>query len=332
MARDAYPWYRKDRDCWYVWHNGQQVRLHRDKEAAFQLWHRIALGHEEVHEGPSVATIIDAYLADVETRLKPTTLLCKRKVLERLKVEKGTVAAGAFTSAAVLAWLDRQRWGQSLRWLACCIIKTCYRWAVSTKLLPETPVADLKVKPPRSRGAEALVSPDTHEQLLRAAPLALRRALLALHATGCRPSEVCRVEARHFDATNGVWLLDEHKTDRTGKRRIIYLSPSMIALCQELTEQHPAGPLFRNTKGRPLTPDRLRNWVFKTRRRLGITGVVPYAYRHSYATEALSRGVADALVAELLGHSTMTLHRHYAHLTANTRALRQAVDRIRPAE
>lgn len=331
MARDTYPWYRKDRDCWYVWHNGQQVRLQRDKDAAFQLWHRIELGLEEVvTEGPSVATIITAYLSNAQARLKPSTLLSKRKVLDRFKAEKGQEAAVALTPAVVLVWLDRQKWGQSLRWLACCIIKTCYRWAVTAKMLQETPLSGLKVKPPRSRGAEALVSSETHEQLLRAAPLALRRVLLALYATGCRPSEVCRVEARHFDATNGVWLLDEHKTDRTGKRRIIYLSTSMISLCQELAQQHPTGPLFLNTKGNPLTPDRLRNWLFKTRLRLGISGVIPYAYRHSYATDALSRGIADALVAELLGHSTLTLHRHYAHLTANGRVLREALGRVRP--
>ena len=53
-------------------------------------------------------------------------------------------------------------------------------------------------------------------------------------------------------------------------------------------------------------------------------------YRHGMATDALSRGVPDAQVAELLGHSTQTLHRHYSHLTSRSNVLREALGRVRP--
>jgi integrase len=82
--------------------------------------------------------------------------------------------------------------------------------------------------------------------------------------------------------------------------------------------------------GRPLSPDRLRNWLFKTQRRLGLGRIIAYGFRHGLATDALSRGVADAVVAELLGHSgTAMLHKHYAHLTARSQALREALGRVR---
>ena len=92
----------------------------------------------------------------------------------------------------------------------------------------------------------------------------------------------------------------------------------------------PRKSAFNNCEGHPLTTERLRNWLFKTRRRLRLGRVIAYGYRHSFATDALAKGVADAQVAELLGHAgTAMLHRHYAHLTARTQAMREALARVR---
>jgi integrase len=70
----------------------------------------------------------------------------------------------------------------------------------------------------------------------------------------------------------------------------------------------------------------------RTRERCGLPHAVAYGLRRSFATDALANGVPDAQVAELLGHSgTAMLHRHYAHLGAKAKALREALDRVRPA-
>jgi integrase len=175
-----------------------------------------------------------------------------------------------------------------------------------------------------------LVGEAQHEALLAAAPQAYKDALATLWATGCRPCELSRVEARHLDSKASAFILAEHKAERTGRPRVILLPPSALALCQQLAERHPAGPLFRDTKGKPLTPERLRNWIFKTRSRLGLGRVICYGYRHSLAMDALAKGVPDAQVAELLGHSgTAMLHRHYSHLTARAKALQEALGRVR---
>ena len=328
MAREALPWYRTDKACWYVWRQGKRVRLHPDKAEAYRLWHRQELGLEQ-RRGLSIGEVIDAYLADAQARLKPSTLLSKRKVLLRFKRDKGDGPASAFGPAAALAWLGRQKWGESLRWLAGCIAKTAFRWVVAQGMLTANPLAGLRLKPPRSRGAEALVPAEAFAKLLAVAPACYRDALLTLHATGCRPGELCMVEARHCDLVQGLWRLPEHKTDRTGHARIVHLTTPALALCKALAEAHPEGPLFRNCKGEPLTPDRLRNWLFKARCRLGLGRVIAYGFRHGFATDGLASGVADAQVAALLGHSTATLHRHYSHLTARARALREALSKVR---
>jgi integrase len=66
------------------------------------------------------------------------------------------------------------------------------------------------------------------------------------------------------------------------------------------------------------------------RRRAALPKAIAYGLRHSFATDALERGVPDAHVAELLGHSgTAMLHKHYSHLGAKAQALREALGRER---
>lgn len=62
----------------------------------------------------------------------------------------------------------------------------------------------------------------------------------------------------------------------------------------------------------------------------GRNSIAPDNVRHTFATDAPTNGVPDAQVAALLGHSgTAMLHRHYAHLGAKAKSLRDVLDRIR---
>jgi len=52
---------------------------------------------------------------------------------------------------------------------------------------------------------------------------------------------------------------------------------------------------------------------------------IAYAYRHSFATDALTSGVGVAQVAELLGHRDATMvHRHYGHLADQIEHMKEA--------
>jgi len=125
----------------------------------------------------------------------------------------------------------------------------------------------------------------------------------------------------------GVWILPQHKTaKKTGKPRIVYLSPDMLALTKELMAEHATGPLFRNSRGKPFK----RNaWCCRFRRLREkfptLSGVVCYSLRSTFATTALENGVGLAHLAELLGHSgTDMVMRHYALLSANVAHMREA--------
>jgi integrase len=154
--------------------------------------------------------------------------------------------------------------------------------------------------------------------------------LIALQQTGARPSEVVSVTAADCDLANGLWVLDSHKTDGGGKPRVVALTPQMVELCRDLAARYPVGPLFRNSRGNPYRPIAISNRVRELRIKLGITGVIPYGYRHTFATDALAAGVPDAQVAGLLGHaSTKMLYKHYSHLTARVTVLRLALGTFR---
>lgn len=212
-------------------------------------------------------------------------------------------------------------------------IVALFNWGVEQGLIGVNPVKGIRKPRAKSRGSQAVIDASEHERLLAAAPAYLRDVLFALHQTGCRPCEVLTVSAANFSADAGLWILHRHKTAHaTGKPRIIYLTPEMITLCRDLAAKYPEGPLFRRRSGKPFPPAYyLARLVRRLRRRLGMReSVSPYGYRHSFATDALANGVPDAQVAELLGHSgTGMLHRHYAHLTARAKALREALTRVR---
>jgi len=108
------------------------------------------------------------------------------------------------------------------------------------------------------------------------------------------------------------------------------MTPEAVTILRELMTRHPSGALLRNTRGQEWAEQALVKAMISAREKAGIDHAIAYGYRYTFATEALSRGVSDALVAELLGHSgTAMLHKHFAHLEAKGAVLRQALDQVR---
>jgi site-specific recombinase XerD len=107
---------------------------------------------------------------------------------------------------------------------------------------------------------------------------------------------VSAVVAAHIDLRNGLWVLDEHKTEHaTGGPRVVILTPEMAALTRRLMQEHPSGPLFRNEDGRPWTRNAVRCRFRRVHRKLGLGGdLVAYLYRHAVCTDLLESGAGIA--------------------------------------
>ena len=148
-----------------------------------------------------------------------------------------------------------------------------------------------------------------------------------MQETGCRPSEVARVTAANCNFDLGIWMFEQHKTaGKTNRPRIVYLTPAMLELSRRLAEQRPQGPLFLNRRKRGYSRSAIRTRFWRLREKhSNLAGIVAYSYRHSFATDALVRGVGVAQVAELLGHtSTDMVMRHYGHIADNVAHMRAA--------
>lgn len=219
-------------------------------------------------------------------------------------------------------------------------IKSVFEWCIAKKGINvvKNPVA--AVVAPKVRSRAVVITKEEHEGLLRLweGDDDICDLLRAMWATGARPGELSKVEAAHYH--DGLWCLDpdEHKTGgKTGKERVIGVVEELVQIVERRCRLYPTGPIFRNSHGRKWDAQalfvRFETARRDTRRRKAAIReeVVPYSYRHAWATHALEAGkLSDWEVAKALGHvTTQMVHLHYDHSRRNHEHLRDIFRRAR---
>jgi integrase len=348
MARTSKPWFRASKGTWYCTVEGHKVSLGvkgKENEAqAIKAWHRLMAAQGEPEQepappprakseadaGPTVAEVIEAYLADAEGRVKAKTLAWYRDFLEPFSNKHGRLKADALTPVVAEGYARKPEWADSTRHDFLGTLAGVFKWAVRARIIARSPIEGLHRPPKASRGVEALITPEEHERLLAKATPGFVLFLRVLWATGARPGEVAAITAENFDEANGIVSLKKHKTAHRGKNRILYLTPEIVTLLVKQRERYKSGALLRNRSGKPWTEWAIVKAMKYAREKAGIQHAIAYGLRHSFATDALAIGVPDAQVAELLGHSgTAMLHKHYSHLGAKAKTLRSALTQVR---
>jgi integrase len=329
------PWYRSQTDTWYVCRHGKQVPLAKgkaNKPAAQRAYFRLMAEGGDALPPPTrlaAAHVCDLFLDWSKKHNGGRTYEWYRSYLQSFCEAFGAVHAAELKPFHVTLWLDAHPGWTTSRRCAVTAVKRAFNWAAGEGLLTSNPLQAVR-KPPAVARQRTLTAEERNQILAAIKDRQFRDFVFALQETGCRPSEVARVTAAHVDLGAGVWLFppEEHKTGkRTGKPRVVYLTPAMVALTSRLVAEHPEGPLFRGPRGgRPFSRNAIRCRFRNLRKKLPHRkGVVAYTYRHSYATDALERGVGLAEVAELLSHTgTEKLMRHYQHLGQRRAHLRRA--------
>lgn len=342
MPRPHAPWFRKSKNSWYVKLAGRQVALgvrgRKNRPEALEAFARLLVGVTTSTGGARLGALplrvrdmVDAFLADARPRVGAETLRGYRKYLVPFATTYGDRSAEGVTAREAEAFGQRLGWSPTYQAGFVGTLQSAYRWAVRQRLVVSSPVENCRKPLRRSRGTAAVVTEVEHRRLLEKARPDTRDLLVMLWHTGARPGEVAGLTAEQVRASvDGVIPLPCHKTAHRGKSRVLILVGEALVVARRRAEAVGSGLLFRGQGDVRLTAQAIGCRLRKLCRRAGVRHLIPYGYRHAFATAALSAGVPDAQVAALLGHSSTTmLHRHYSHLCGQVRVLKEALARVR---
>jgi integrase len=328
---------------------GNPVKGPKNRDKAFAVWQETTAREKAGTLGLDnpLRLIFEEFLDYTERHREAETYKDYRRTLQSFKDKWPDLTVKEISVRHVEGWFDdHPDWSNTTKCDYVTIILTALNWAAkpTVRLIPFNPLKGLEKPRKKSRGGEARVDEATHRALIAGVPWDFQQVLLALRHTGTRPSNICRVTARNFDAEAGVWIFDEHNSQpgtsvhktfkRTGRPLIVSLTPPLVELCKKLAAEHPEGPLFRTRRGRAWTPNAIEKRFRRWRRILAEKGqelperLYAYCYRHQLATDLLERGESDTLVAAVLGHKgTKVLHEHYSGVTAKNKPVRDVLVR-----
>jgi len=334
--RQPKPWFRTAKNAWYVEVNQQKVRLGAHPEGAptpkkskagwnvpnsiLEAFYRLMAEEPGSQLKPAtiqVVALCDQFLDFSQNSHSQDTYQSYRHFLQSFCNDFGTILAPNLLPLHVTRWIaSHPNWDGGKRH-AIIAIKRAFSWAKQQGILTSNPLAGIKAG--KSNARTRVLSKAEQSQILGAIrDKQFREFMEAMLTTGCRPSELSRLTAAQVNLEKGVWEFEEHKTaDKTGKARIVFLTPTMVELSRKLMAKFPEGPLFRGPRqDRPFSRGSIVSRFARLRDKLPhLKHFVCYNLRHTYATHALVNGVGVAQVAELLGHtSTEMVSKTYGHL------------------
>lgn len=347
------PRYFASKKGWYVTINRKPVLLARgeetDKEAyqeATKRYHELMLGKglpPARVDSIQVKDVVALYLATALVDRKPRTREIREYTLNAFLEEFGTRKVADLKLLDVSTWLARMVtvprkhprrgeviWTRGTVRMVVTSIKAVFAWALESEVIGVNPMRKLKKPTNVLRDVSRLMTEADHQRIMAFVTYRnARDTLLALNDTGARPGEVISVKASDYRAEKKAWILTDHKLDRYGKTRVIYLTDRLVELTERLIKERPSGKLFRNCRGKPWRLKTLVSFFIRLRKQLGLNAISPYAYRHKFATEFLLTGGSIAMLAELMGNSVAVIQKHYGHLCDHGERLRQRLVEFR---
>ena len=376
MARQPKPWYRADRKVWCVTINGKRHNLGRKKKEAFEQFYALMQKPKkrEAAVDTTLPALVDAFLEWNYQNRAEATYGWYRERLQSFVSCHPKMTIEKLKPFHVENWATAPHRTVNTRRNLMRAVKRCLRWACSQGYLDSNPLAQMEI--PNGKARDIYVAPDEYQVMLGfVADPGFASLLRVTYETGCRPQESLRLEARHVDLEHKRWVFPANEAKVKSMPRIVYLTEYAFEVSKELVEQWPEGPLFRNTKGTPWTPNSVgcvferllikigkakmkelgetidekaiakhmkslnpervskgvpvkktkselrceakRKLTSKRARQLGVRYSL-YSLRHSWATNALKKGVDALTVAILMGHKDPSqLARTYQHLGHN---------------
>lgn len=294
----------------------------------------------------------DAFLASL-VRLAPSSVAVYRRDLgafvdwaDRHSLA-GPGAVGRRDLRRYLAGLSRDGYAPRTVARKASVLRRYFRWAEQSGRCATDPCVGLSTPSGAARLPEVLSERAVDAVLAGRTPATsgdhpLRRlrddaVLELLYGSGLRVAELCALRSADLDLAAARVRV----TGKGGKQRLLPLSAPAVDALRRHIEAHRAaagsgvtpppaaapgddGPLFRNQRGRPLSPRDVRRILD----RRAPEPTHPHALRHTFATHLLDGGADLRSVQELLGHSSVGTTQVYTHVSR--RRLRSVIESAHP--
>ncbi|MGD0652742.1 MAG: tyrosine-type recombinase/integrase [Thermoguttaceae bacterium] len=340
------PYFKKSHHAWYVNLNGRPKRLATEdqgEKAAWDHYDKIMAGRQPVkHDGP-VVDLLDRFLDHHKSKSADATFQFYVNALDSFAHYIGPkLRISDLKPFHVYDWIDRNHksvkratskgtvdtgkpTSDNYRRNLIRAVKAAFRWAEHREHIDRSPIRHVEL--PTARAREVYLTPEQWEKLVAEVSKSrdggsLLDLITAMKETGCRPQEARRVEARHFDQDGRCWIFPIDESKGKKDKRVVLLTDKVFEICQRLALKYPDGPLFRTSAGKPWARRGFSFRLYCLSKKLEFK-VCPYAIRHTFATDAIVRGVDLQTIATLMGHVDLNmLSRIYQHIKRRSDHLR----------
>jgi integrase len=314
--RQPRPFYRKFTKSWFVQLDGKFHPLggkgkdtKTPPQEVLEKYNTLMVDRKPATSATTVDELIGRFLTWCKEHRDEVTHSWYTRHLKTFRAHVGPkLKVSALKMYHVTEWLDARYRGRgnNYRHGACRTVSRAFNWSVKQGLIETSPVRGMEKPQPNAR--VAYLTPAEWETIIgKVKDSQFLDALRFLRASGCRPQEMRAIEARHFDWINEqiVFPVKESKGKRDS--RVIPLNSEALAMVTRLAMKYPEGKLFRNVKGRAWTKSAIGCRFTRLRKKLKIKDCFAYAVRHTYATDALQRGVDPVTLAIIMGHKDATM-------------------------
>jgi integrase len=283
MSRFRKPFFKKSHDCWYVQIEGRQVRLSKDRDEAFLLYHKMMSEAKKAArfqtpqqpEGPlTLGKLWDRYLKVVSKDLAPKTIgWYIEKVLPFIDHLGREMPVETLRPFHLQDWIAAHpQWNRGTARNVIQAIKRVFNWAEKNRMVGNSPLHGVK-KPPATRRTTVVEEEQYQEVLdnIRSSPF--KDVVQMCYLTGIRPQELKLMRAEHYDPEGGRIVLPPEEAKGHQWPRVIYLPEEAKALVERrvsaLGPKGKGGHIFTNTQGKPWTTTALATEWGRVQQRMG---------------------------------------------------------------
>lgn len=133
-----------------------------------------------------------------------------------------------------------------------------------------------------------------------------------LYSTGCRVSEVSRLNLENIDFVKGECVV----LGKGGKERKVYINDKAMYYLQGYLETRKDSnhALFLNKRNSRIRKGTIESMLHKIEIDSQVSNIHPHRFRRTFATNSVKRGIPISHVQKMMGHSTLDMTMHYCSI------------------